>query len=112
MHSINLKWKKFPVNLQAVENHLKTNSGSSYVGNSSDTDLTLWFSEQPHQDIKDLIQAYWDNLTEASPDAASYKSAKDVAEHNSIKLSNALKSASTKLQSLGLTDAEIAALRG
>jgi hypothetical protein len=47
MYSINLAWKSYPVDLPSIEAFVKSVAGSSYKGNSADTDLTLWFSDDP-----------------------------------------------------------------
>jgi hypothetical protein len=112
LNSMDLNWKSHPINLQAIEVEVKALVGSKYVGNSADTDLTLWFSEALTQEESDLIQAYWDGLDEASPEAVSYKTSEQLkAEADAEKV--ALRASSkAKLLVLGLSEAEANAVLG
>jgi hypothetical protein len=112
LYSIDLQWLTFPVSLAAIEAWIKANQGANYVGNSADVDLTLWFSDQPSDDQTSAIQAYWAALTSESSEATSYQTADQVVAANAAAEATALASATSKLTALGLTDAEIAALRG
>jgi hypothetical protein len=102
MHSINLEWKKFPVNLQAVETYLK--KFDNYIGNSADTDLTIWFKEEPSEETKKTIAEYWEGIKED----LTYKSSQSLLEDQK----SHLKSAVDKLAKLGLSAEEINSLRG
>lgn len=105
---IPLEWKEFSVNLQSVDTWMKANAGDQYCGNQAHGRLELWFLEEPSQDAKDAIAAYWDALHEDSAEATAYRS------WASVKADIATKKASgkAKLAQLGLTDEEIAALVG
>ena len=72
MFNIDLSWHPFPVNLASVETWVKANT-TDYVGNSSDTDLTLHFTVEPDDATKAAVHAYWEGLTEESPEAVAYK---------------------------------------
>lgn len=74
MYSIPLSWKAFSLNLADVETWLRANAGVSYVGNSADSQFTLWFSEEPAQAVKDAIANFWDALIAESPEAFNYVS--------------------------------------
>jgi len=71
MYNIDLTWHPFPVNLAAVETWVKANT-TDYIGNSSDTDLTLHFSSEPDEAAKAAVRAYWEALTAESPAAVAY----------------------------------------
>lgn len=72
MYNIDLQWQSFPVNMTVIEAWLRANAGPLYVGNSSDDDLTLHFSDQPDDATVQHIRDYWSGLTTASPEATSY----------------------------------------
>lgn len=71
MFNIDLSWHPFPVNLASVEAWLKANT-TGYDSNCSGTDLTLHFTTEPDDVIKAAVHAYWDGLTEESPEAVAY----------------------------------------
>lgn len=71
MYNIDLTWHPFPVDLASVETWVKANT-TDYVGNSSDTDLTLHFTTEPDEAAKAAVVAYWEALTEESPAAVAY----------------------------------------
>lgn len=64
MFSIVKEWKSYEVHLPALEAWLKTNAGASYRGNSADAVFTLWFEDEPSEEIKLAIDSQWDALTE------------------------------------------------
>lgn len=105
MYSMKLDWKEFNVDLAALDAWFRGES-EDYKGNSADAALTLWFENEPSDEIKEAIQAKWDGLESDSAEAVSYK---DMAQ---IKADQAAKKASgkAKLLALGLTEDEIAAL--
>lgn len=108
MFALELDWKSFNLNLASVETWLRSNAGDQYTGNSADAKLNLWFQEEPSQEIKDAIQAYWDGLEEDSAEASDYKSQEQVKADVEAKKS----SAKAKLLALGLTEDEVNALVG
>lgn len=108
MYSINLEWKEFNVNLQAVEAWMKANAGAHYSGNQASRTLELYFSEEPEQSVKDDVQAYWDLLAEDAEEVTSYKSQEDVLAEIATKKA----SGRAKLLQLGLTEEEVSALVG
>jgi hypothetical protein len=73
MASVRLVWKQFNVNLPAVESRMKADY-PTYQGNSADSALTLWFSEEPTEEQSVAIRAYWDGITEESVETTSYRS--------------------------------------
>jgi hypothetical protein len=111
-YDINLPWLAFSVNLPAVEAWVRANQGANYCGCSADYDLTLHFTAQPTDDQKSAIQAYWAGLTSESEEATSYQTAAQILAAAQAAEAAALATATSKLTALGLTDAEIAALRG
>jgi hypothetical protein len=64
-YMIELQWKEHSVDLEALEIWMKANAGASYDGNSADSKLTLYFLEEPSQDIKDAIIAEWEAMDDA-----------------------------------------------
>jgi len=69
MFSIIKQWKERRVHLPTFDAWLKANAGASYRGNSADTALTLWFEEEPSEEVKTAIDAEWELLTIESEDA-------------------------------------------
>lgn len=112
MFQIDLQWLAFPVNLQAVETWMRANAGSDYSGNSADKDLTLWFANEPSDEIKSAIEAYWSGLTSESPEATSYQTFAQIESAAASAKAANVASATTKLKALGLSDAEVAAIVG
>jgi hypothetical protein len=112
MFKIDLQWLAFSVNLETVDEWMKALAGSNYVGNSADHDLTLWFKEEPTEEIKGDIAAYWEALTPSSPEATGYQSADQIKASAATTKAAALLSATSKLSALGLTSGEIAAILG
>ena len=75
MYSIDLQWKNFSVDLASVEASVKSIAADSgYAGNSADSDLTLWFTQDPASHIQ-AIHAYWDGIVSTSPEAVAYAQA-------------------------------------
>ena len=74
MQKLELQWKEFNVDLEALDAKLKVDHPSSYKGNQASSCLELWFDELPDQAAKDAIQAFWDALTAESAEAVSYRS--------------------------------------
>jgi len=107
MYSMKLEWKEFNVNLQMFETWMKAAS-DLYVGNSADTALTLWFSEEPSEEVKDAVEIKWDEIDEMSEEAETYVSAQDVLDAQVAKKA----SGKAKLLALGLTQDEVDALLG
>lgn len=108
MYEMKLDWKEYSIDLRAVEVWMKANT-TGYLGNSADVCLHLWFEEEPSQEDKDTIQAYWDGLDENSDEAQSYESAADLEVARLVKKA----SAKAKLMAIGgLTEEEVAALLG
>jgi hypothetical protein len=107
MYKIELQWKEFNVNLQKV-NEAIPSICNSYAGNQANSVLELWFSEEPSDQEKADIQAYWDALTDQSAEAQSYKSAADIETERLAKKA----SAEAKLIALGLSQDEVKAILG
>lgn len=92
--------------LESMETWLKANAGEHYRGNSADAKLTLWFAEEPSQEIKDAILAKWNSIDANSAEAQAYMCAADRAAAAEAKKA----SARAKLEALGLTEDEVKAL--
>lgn len=105
MYPIKLEWKEFNVDLKAIETWAKAQSNDC-TGSSADYAFTLYFNNEPSDEIKDAIQAKWDGLTPDSAEALSYKSKDQIASDKAAKKA----SAKSKLLALGLSEEEIAAL--
>jgi hypothetical protein len=69
MYPIRLEWKAFNVDLAAVEAWMRANAGGFYAGNSADSHLTLWFTEDPGAEVIADVTDYWDGITEESDEA-------------------------------------------
>lgn len=72
MFAIRLAWKEFNVSLADVQAWMNANAGEFYQGNSADTQLTLWFSEDPGEVVSSAISAYWDSIDAESAEAVNY----------------------------------------
>lgn len=72
MYSIIKSWKEYRTHLDKLNTVIKTIVGDNYKGNSADYVLTLWFDEEPTEEIKSAIDAAWDALTEEG-EAAKFK---------------------------------------
>jgi hypothetical protein len=72
MFSIVKNWKEYRVHLGEFSAAVKTLAGENYKGASADYSLTLWFEEDPSEEIKAGIDAAWDALTEEG-EAAKFK---------------------------------------
>lgn len=82
MYSIQYEWKLdedgniWNIDLPSFEAWLRVNAGSLYSGNSADAKFTLWFTEEPSEDIKDLIDLQWAS-TAADEEIAKIKRTAD-----------------------------------
>lgn len=106
MYSIILEWKEFSVDLRAIETWLRAES-DLYSGSVAADKFTLYFSDEPSEEIKEAIQAKWDELEEDSDEAVSYQS--QAAIRADVEAKKA--SAKAKLIALGLSEEEVEALR-
>jgi hypothetical protein len=109
---IQVSWKDFSINVIKVDEAIKTLC-PSYTGCMSSQDRLLFgFSEEPSDEVKAQILAYWDSIDAASIEAVTYKSADQLKqEADAAKLAN-INSAKAKLAALGLSEAEISAIIG
>lgn len=74
MYSVKLEWKEFNVDLASMEAWVKALEPSC-VGNSADTSLTFWFTEDVNQgedSVAAQIQAKWDSIEADSAEAVLY----------------------------------------
>lgn len=76
-YKIEVQWKNFNLDLDAVSDTLK-GLYPHYSGCQAYIHLELWFSEEPSQEDKDAINAYWNGLESDSAEALSYRSAAAV----------------------------------
>lgn len=109
---INLQWQSFSVDLNTVNTWMVANAGSSYCGLSGDYDLSVHFTAEPGDTIRSAVAAYWASLNTGSSEHTNYMSESDRAAAAATAKATKLASATAKLESLGLTADEIAALRG
>lgn len=109
---IHLDWKPFNVDVNAVNAWIKANTYSNFCGSSGQDTLMLCFTSEPSERDKALIQKYWDEMAEESPEATSYRSAKERLEAAAAEKAANKASAKAKLLALGLSEEEIAALSG
>jgi hypothetical protein len=63
MFSIIKEWKEYDVDLADLHTWLKANAGVLYTGSSADYVLTVWFSEEPSEEIKTAVDGHWNGLT-------------------------------------------------
>lgn len=108
MFNIELSWKEFNVDLQSVKEWIDANLDATCVGISANTKMEIHFESEPSQADKDALQVYWNGIASDSDEAEEYKSAADVNAERLAKIA----SAKAKLQALGLTEAEVAAILG
>ncbi len=112
-YMIKLQWQAFNVSLPAIEDELRAQY-PSYVGNQAHSVLELHFNADPSiapengQSPQALIEAWWAAMTSSSAEATAYQSAAQIESAAATAKASAL----SKLQALGLTSAEIAALVG
>jgi len=111
MINIELDWKDFNVDVNSVMAWMSKNAGPKYAGCSSDYKLTVHFSDEPGDDIRESIQEYWDGLNKRSKEYKNYKSRADRDAEAKKAADDIKASAVGKLKALGLTEDEIAALR-
>jgi len=107
MYSMRLQWKEFNVDLRAIDIALR-DLYPEYVGNQANSILELYFTEEPSDDDKDAIQAYWDGIESDSSEATSYKSMEQIEADLEAKRA----SGKVKLIALGLSEEEADALLG
>ncbi len=105
-HTIELEWKEFNLDLNTIHAWMQANAGEQYSGSSADSTLKLHFLEEPSQEEKDAIVAYWEALDEESDEAANYMSAADIEAEKATKAA----AGKAKLIALGLTEDEVNAL--
>lgn len=72
MHSVDLEWKEFSVNLDVVDAWLKANAATNYLGMVAGALLSIYYSEKPADETIQAINDYWTGLTEESDEATSY----------------------------------------
>jgi hypothetical protein len=72
MFSIVKEWKSYRVHLGEFTAAVKVIAGENYKGMSADSVLTLWFEEDPSEEIKLAIDVKWDAVVEVD-EAAKFK---------------------------------------
>lgn len=72
--SIDVNWKEFNVYRPKIEEWMIAHAGEQYCGHCAGEKLQFWFLEEPTQEVKDAVIAYWDSLTVESVEATSYVS--------------------------------------
>ena len=109
---INLQWPSFNVDLNTVDAWVKANAASGYIGMSADYDLSLHYSSDPGDTVREAVAAYWAGLNSGSPEATNYESQASREAAAAAAKASALASATSKLEALGLSANEIKALIG
>lgn len=112
MFNIELQWKEFNLDANSIESWMRANAGEHYTGCSCNSKLELHFQEEPSDEIKEAIAAHWDSLDENSDEAKAYKSDEERESEAAAAKAALVASASAKLEALGLSVQEIAALKG
>ena len=107
MYQMNLQWKEFNVDLQALDVSLRADY-PNYKGNQAHSVLELWFDEEPSQEDKDAINALWDALDPDDAMVESYQSAAQLKTAADAKR----ESGRAKLLALGLDIDELKAILG
>jgi hypothetical protein len=79
MYKIDYSWKNFNLNLNKITEELKE-LDANCLGIQGCSVMEVYFSEEPSEQTKTAIQAYWDGLTDQSVEATSYKSSEDIAD--------------------------------
>lgn len=108
MFTLNLQWKEFNVNVDAVKSWISENLSAEISGVSANNTLQVHFIETPNEEDQTALNAYWDGLTEESSEATSYQSMADLEADRMAKKA----SAKAKLEALGLTEDELKAILG
>lgn len=71
MISIELEWRKFSVDLKSLEEKMRLDHGASYLGNSADSKLTLYFKDGSLTDneIQNIKLWFKQTITKTEEDA-------------------------------------------
>ena len=94
MFEYNKDWNEFRVHLPSLCDWIKANTGDKYYCISADYDLTIYFTEEPTDEIKAAIDAQWESLT-AETEAAKWQ--------HDVDLEAAVVTAKTALLTMDLT---------
>ena len=112
-YDMNLNWHPFNVCVPEVQMAITPLVTSTLiVGISCNSALQIHFEAEPTQEEKEVVQLYWDSLTETSPEAVFYKTQSQINEEAGLAKESLLNSAKIKLQALGLTPEEVKATLG
>ena len=112
MFTLSLQWKEFNLNLQSVKEWIDANLDAECVGLSAHSKLEAHFTDEPSEQDKSDLQAYWNGLTDQSDEATSYQTAEQIKAAADADRAAKLASARTKLEGLGLTAEEVSAILG
>lgn len=112
MFDVNLQWHPFNINIAIFLSEIDSLISTPIVGTSANSVFQIHFSEQPTEEEIELIKMHWDELTEGSIEATSYKSAAQIKQEAEAEKQSLLSSARVKLAALGLSEAEINAIIG
>lgn len=77
-YMIKKDWKEFSLNLGMVQAELVGLTGSHLCGLQAHSHLEIWFTEEPTEEQKSMIDLYWDGLTETSAEAVGYYSQEEL----------------------------------
>lgn len=109
---INLPWQSFSVDLNTVNAWMVANAGAHYCGLSANSMFQAHFTQEPGDELRVEIASYWSALNTSSPEHTNYVSEADRVTAAASAKAAKLASATSKLEILGLTADEIAAIVG
>lgn len=109
-YDINLPWKSFNVDLNTVVAWIQANAGSAYAGASADYDLSLHYTSEPGDVVRAAVASYWAAVDISSSEHTNYMSESDRVAAAAANKAAKLATATSKLEALGLTADEIAAI--
>lgn len=79
MKKIEVQWKEFNVDLEAIDAKLKTDY-PEYVGNQAHNILELWFEDSVSDEDMQAAADYVNALEEDSDEATSYRSVSQIKD--------------------------------
>jgi len=78
MYKLELQWKEYNVDVDSVDAKMRQDY-PDFTGSQSALCLELWFSQEPSQEDKDAIVAYWEGISDSSPEAENYRGRDSIA---------------------------------
>ena len=109
MYNIELQWKEHNIDLSAW-NFWAKEQDENCCGCSADSKLTVHFTKEPSQKVKDAIEQKWADMDDSEHEMCqSYKS---QAELNTERQAASDSAKAKLIAALGLTKEELVALLG